>query len=467
MYYILNSKVALRSYKKIPCCLIISNQREPIGINREEYLYLSLCNGLNDIEENETINKLEERGLIKKCNKAEFELSPWQNMICDNYCFPAAIIELTSICNYNCKHCFNAVDNKPLKETFTKQEIIDLLDQMYQAGINSITLTGGEPMLHPDFFDIVYEIHKRKMFLEELNTNGSYINKTALAKLKIIGENPLIKISFDGLGYHNWMRGNETAQESTINAIKLCIEDGFRVKVQTNVWKSNLECLLETAEYLDSIGVTEMRIIRTTDTPRWIKNGKNETLSTKEYYDAMLEFIKEYIKKPHKMIIDIWQFVRFSMQAKIYNIRPISHSEGTYRDSYPLCQGCRGMVAIGANGNVYPCLQMSGLFDYEKINMGNVKKQTLHELLNDSEYFNYISTTVKQLKDKNEKCRDCKYFKYCTGGCMALSINEFRQRFREDTWKCYFFENKCYEKIDEIFNSYQSLSIMKLENDKL
>ena len=463
MYYILNENIGLRSYKRVPFCFVIKGLRNPISLSLSDYFLLSKCDGLNDIEDNDDIKELEYRGLIKRCNEGEFKLSSWQYLNCDNYLFPAAIIELTSICNYNCKHCFNAVDNNPLHDSFSKEEMIDLLDQMSEAGVNAITLTGGEPMLHKDFFDIVFEIHKRNMFLEELNTNGYFITKGALAKLKIIRSNPLIKISFDGLGHHNWMRGNDEAQDKTINAIKLCIENGFRVKVQTNVWKGNLDTLLETAEYLDSIGVNEMRIIRTTDVPRWLENGYGETLNTKEYYDAMLDFIKDYTSKPHKMRIDLWQFLRFNPNDKTYRIMPIAHNEGTYRDSYPRCQGCRGMIAIGANGNVYPCLQESGVYDYEKVYLGNVKKDRLHDLLNDSDYFKDISTTVGQLKQNNEKCGNCKYFKYCTGGCPALAFNEFRQMLREDSWKCYFFENKYYEKIDSLFEGYTSLSKMDID----
>ena len=463
MYYILNENVGLRSYKRVPFCIVIKGVRNPIAVSISDYFLMSKCDGLNDIEDNDDVKHLEYKGLIKRCNEGEFKLSPWQNLDCDNYVFPAAIIEITSICNYNCKHCFNAVDNNPLHDSFSKEEMIDLLDQLSKAGVNAITLTGGEPMLHKDFFDIVFEIHKRGMFLEELNTNGYFISKGALAKLKIIRSNPLIKISFDGLGHHNWMRGNEEAQDKTINAIKLCVENGFRVKVQTNVWKGNLDTLLETAEYLDSIGVSEMRIIRTTDVPRWLENGYGETLNSKEYYDAMLEFVKGYKSKNHKMRIDIWQFLRFNPNSKSYKIMPIIHDEGTYRDSYPRCQGCRGMIAIGANGNVYPCLQESGVYDYEKVYLGNVKKDKLHDLLNDSNYFKDISTTVGELKQSNEKCGNCKYFRYCTGGCPALAFNEFRQMLREDSWKCYFFENKYYKKIDYIFKDCISESKMNID----
>ena len=61
-------------------------------------------------------------------------------------------------------------------------------------------------MVHPEFMDIVREIYKRNMFIEELNTNGFFINQKVLDEFAGIGCYPLIKISFDGIGCHDWIR---------------------------------------------------------------------------------------------------------------------------------------------------------------------------------------------------------------------------------------------------------------------
>ncbi len=100
-------------------------------------------------------------------------------------------------------------------------------------------------MLHKNFFDIIEGIYKRNMFVEEINTNGYYITAAALERLKKIGCIPLMKISLDGLGFHDWMRNREGAEENALNAIKLCIENGFPVKVQTNVNRKNLDSMLK------------------------------------------------------------------------------------------------------------------------------------------------------------------------------------------------------------------------------
>lgn len=84
-------------------------------------------------------------------------------------------------------------------------------------------------MLHKNFFEIIEGIYRRGMFVGNLYTNGHFINQEALDRLKAIGCNPDIKISFDGIGHHDWLRNREGAQEDALRAMKLCVDNGFRV----------------------------------------------------------------------------------------------------------------------------------------------------------------------------------------------------------------------------------------------
>jgi len=109
------------------------------------------------------------------------------------------------------------------------EEICDLLDQARDCGIASFTITGGEPMAHRRFLDILREIYKRDMTVFELNTNGYSITREILDEMREMGCCPQIKISFDGVGAHDWMRERRGAEESALKAVKLCAENGFRV----------------------------------------------------------------------------------------------------------------------------------------------------------------------------------------------------------------------------------------------
>ena len=123
---------------------------------------------------------------------------------------------LTGRCNFNCRHCFNAADNAAIMTEWDYDELLDLLSQASDCGMHSITLTGGEPMLHPRFMDVVHAIYERNMVLERLTTNGWYLTEETLDEFSALGCSPEIKISFDGVGTHDWMRKHPGAEESAL-----------------------------------------------------------------------------------------------------------------------------------------------------------------------------------------------------------------------------------------------------------
>lgn len=89
-------------------------------------------------------------------------------------------------------------DNARLMRELSRDEWRTTLDK---CGVQSITLTGGEPILHPDFMEIMREIHRRGMMVRHINTNGAFITHEMLEEFRTMGAGPLIKISFDCLGH--------------------------------------------------------------------------------------------------------------------------------------------------------------------------------------------------------------------------------------------------------------------------
>ena len=309
-------------------------------------------------------------------------------------------------------------------------------------------------MLHPHFMDILREIYAHGMFVEELNTNGYFISQQILDDMKAIGCNPLMKISFDGIGHHDWLRNRKGAEEHALQAIQLCIKNGFRVKAQTNVHRLNVHTILPTAKLLSAMGVSEMRIIRTTEAPRWLQNAGDACLTLEEYFDKMLQFAREYAQTDSMMPIDIWQFVYLSPRQKLYHPRPIECSEGQYRDSLPVCRGNRGMAAIAANGNLYPCHQLSGYYEQHGWMLGNVKNDGLQKHLQSGAYLQEVCTTLKDLVNHNEKCANCQWFKYCCGGCRAIGVALTGNRLGSDLSKCLFFNSGYLGKLQAALPDY-------------
>ena len=461
MYFRITPFIGLRSWPQVPCAYYIRNHPYGLPLTQKEFETMLLCDGEHDIEFDKTVASLAVRRLIETCEKGEHPTEWSMHHHYENRYFPRMNLMITGKCNYNCLHCFNAADNAPLMSEWSFEELCDLFDQARDCGIHAFTITGGEPMVHKRFMDILREIHKRGMFVEELNTNGYYITQEILDQMKEMGCDPLMKISFDGIGYHDWMRARKGAEKITLDVMRLCVENGFRVKSQTQVHRRNIESMMPTARVLNDMGVDEMRIIRTTDVPRWAANAAGACLPMTEYYEKMLAFARGYMDSGMQMDIDIWQFLRLFPKSRSLSIMPVSCPEGEYKPSYPGCRGNRGLVAVTSSGDVVPCMQMSGLLLELGIRFGNLHSEKLKDLLSAGPYLDTVCATVGEVREKTEKCAACKWFEYCTGGCRALGLLYSGKKMDflgADTTKCDFFENGWYEKTAEALADWTNKS---------
>lgn len=452
--YILAERIALRSWRFVPYAYYAKNSRNANGLKKEEYALLKLCDGTNELQMSPLLESLINRGFCQKV-KGNEKLSTWQReKVCDNRYFPALNWMITGRCNFNCLHCFNAADNNRLQSEFSLEEAETLIAEAEKCGINAITITGGEPMLHPGFLDIIRSIYSHGMYVEELNTNGFFLTQEILDEMKQVGCIPMMKISFDGIGYHDILRNCKGAEDAALRAIRLCVYNGFPVKVQTNVNRMNTDVMLRTATMLDDMGVSVMRIIRTSESPRWMQNSGADCLSFEEYFDAMLRFLEDYVQTNSNMDIEIWQFANIFPRCKMYYPIPVQCVEGKYRDSLPVCRSNRGMIAVAADGNLYPCHQLSGTFAQHKLFLGNVKKDGLQKHLQGGAYLQCVCTTVKDLKEHNKKCAECKWLKYCCGGCRAISFAATEDFLGIDPSKCLFFNAGYLEKLQSVLSDY-------------
>jgi len=461
MFAILNEEVALRSWQLIPYAYIVKGSSSPQRLYRDEFEVLIKADGKTQIPESEITKKFIDSGLLIECKEKEFKLSKWQEYRNFNNRLVATMnLQITGRCNYNCKHCFNAKDNHALQSHMTLKQINKLLDEAESCGIMGFTITGGEPMVHKNIKEIIEEIYKRNMFIFDFNTNGYYITQEFLDFLKSLKANPLMKISFDGIGYHDEMRNFKGAEEKALEAFKLCTQNGFKTLAQVNVNYNNLNTIKQTLDLLESMHVSTIRLIRTTEVPRWIKNG-GKCLEIKDYYDQMIDLLKDYISKPRFSDIIVWQLLELYPCSQTYKLDAVKD----IRMSQPICKGTRGMMAVGANGNVYPCLQVSGVFDDTGEKLGNVFETPLKDLLQtESKYMKYICTTVEEKAKINGRCNKCKYLKYCGTGCPAMSITKtYAEKgvfcyTEPDTWKCYFLENNYYDKVIKSLEGYRCIS---------
>ena len=459
MKYILNENIALRSWKDDYFGYIRKNDATCVRLDIWDFLFLKQCDGRRDLAETPLLEKLTREQVIRPAAEGEL-LSPWQEARrYDNLFFPEINWMLTGKCNYNCLHCFNAADNAPLQAQWSMAEAEKLLDEAADCGVLRFTLTGGEPMLHPGFRAVYRGIYERNMAVNEINTNAYFINEDLLEEMKAAGSPlPTIKISFDGIGHHDWMRDHPGAEQRTLEAIRLTVRQGFRVKVQMNVHRGNVKAMLPTLLALDGLGVQVTRIIRTSESLRWLENAPDMTLTLEEYFDSMIKLLRDYTAQQHRMNLDIWLLASVNLQRKCYQMRAIRCLDGEYSEHGFACPGVRVMPAVTADGEIMPCMQCTGYYEAHGIHLGNVKKSGLKAVLNADAYLNTILRTVGDVKRSVPQCAACKWFEYCCGGCRVLARAIGHDSDHPDPSKCLFFEKDYYQKMKEALANFKNLA---------
>jgi len=117
-----------------------------------------------------------------------------------------ASMELTYRCNLACRFCYNPVQRKnqartapppePASPPLTFKEVVDVMDQLRDMGVLYLTLTGGEALVHPRFWDIA-KAAKDRSFALRIFTNGASITERVADRLKELAPN-CIELSLHG-----------------------------------------------------------------------------------------------------------------------------------------------------------------------------------------------------------------------------------------------------------------------------
>ena len=449
MYYRLTDEYALRSWKFVPRAVFGRTKVRPLMISNNDFLLLRICDGEHDLPECDAIKSFCEQGIIEPCNPGEHP-SAWSAFRqYDHRCVLSMNLMITGKCNYNCRHCFNAADNADVMEEWGWDELIDLLDQAEACGIHCVILNGGEPMLYPRFLDVVQEIYKRGMVLEALTTNGYFLTEEVLDFFLKLRCDPLLKISFDGIGHHDWMRGHPGAEEHTIKVLRMCKEKGFRTMVQTQVFSGNLDTMKETVCMLEELGVTQIRMIRTVESLRWNQNVEGSSIPLDEYLDIMLDFADWYMHGDHHMLIKIWQYLELDPHNGSYRMVKDQKALPTV----PVCVNNRAIMSITNEGLVIPCLPMGAYVSRYGYHFDSLKERSLKEILKGGTWLNAVCANHYDMKRRNQQCGACEWFSRCGGGCRAVGMmysGEFENKpdyFGADPIACMFFKGGWYEKV--------------------
>lgn len=318
--------------------------------------------------------------------------------------------EITRNCNLSCIHCRASATNGPYDGELDTEASIRLLDQIADTGSPIVILTGGEPLLRPDIFDIA-KYGTKKGLRMVMAPNGTLITESTAKKLVDSGIKR-ISISIDGplKESHDSFRGVDGAFDSALRGIGFAKEAGLEFQINTTITKLNLKYIPQIQDLAVSLGAVAHHIFLLVPTGR----GKyiiDQEISAQEYEKTLNWFYDQREKTPLQL--------KATCAPHYYRIlRQRAKQDGqvvTY-ESYGLdavtrgCLGGTGFCFISHRGIVQPC-------GFLNINCGDVTETSFEKIWNLSEDF----ISLRNFDKLKGKCGICEFKRVC-GGCRARAF---------------------------------------------
>ncbi len=333
----------------------------------------------------------EKEGLTKKEIKEKNmrQLYEQRELLKRNPCLVYLFFELTDACNMVCLHCGSCAspENRTYLSFDAVKRVLKEVAEKYEPHSIMICLTGGEPMLHPDFYEIAQSA-RTLGFQCGITTNATLIDAEAAKKIKDSGIRS-VSVSLDGLEEtHDWFRNCDGAYKRTVEGIKNLVsisDDEFAVQVTTVVHKKNMGELDGICKLLTQLCVDSWRIANIDPIGRALEH--DELLPGADEMKALLEYIR---------------MKRFDNSLKMHISYGCSHYTGIeyeneIRDHYFYCGSGLSVASVLCNGDIYSCLDIERR---PELIQGNVFRDSFTDV--------WEHKFSEFRRDRTEDCADCK-----------------------------------------------------------
>ncbi|MBK9349143.1 MAG: heme d1 biosynthesis radical SAM protein NirJ [Sulfuritalea sp.] len=190
---------------------------------------------------------------------------------------PVVIWNLIRRCNLTCKHCYSISADKDFAGELSTAEVFGVMDQLKAFRVPALILSGGEPLLRPDIFEISARA-KGMGFFTALSSNGTLIDAAMCEKIRAIGYD-YVGVSLDGLGAtHDKFRRMQGAFDKSLAGIRLCRDAGLKVGVRYTMTQDNHQDLPGLLKLVEDEGVDRFYFSHLNYAGRGNKNRKDDAL---------------------------------------------------------------------------------------------------------------------------------------------------------------------------------------------
>ncbi len=315
--------------------------------------------------------------------------------------------ETTRNCNLACVHCRASATRGPYEGELDTPASLRLLDDIAKVGKPIVILTGGEPLLRSDIFDLAH--YGTQLGLRMVMAcNGTLVDEPTAGKMAESGIKR-ISVSLDGAAAesHDAFRGVPGAFQGALRGLENAKKAGIEFQINTTITQDNLDHIQDILDLAVDLGAVAHHIFLLVPTGR----GKyiiDKAIDAAQYEETLNWFYDQREKVPLQL--------KATCAPHYYRIlRQRAHEEGkkiTFQ-SHGLdavtrgCLGGIGFCFVSHVGTVQPC----GFLD---LNCGNVSQTSFVDIWRSANVFE----NLRNYDELTGKCGPCEYKRVC-GGCRA------------------------------------------------
>jgi heme d1 biosynthesis radical SAM protein NirJ len=346
---------------------------------------------------------------------------------------PVVIWNLIRRCNLMCKHCYSISGNVDFPGELSTAEVFGVMDDLKAAGVRVLILSGGEPLLRPDIFEISHRA-KEEGFYVGLSSNGTLITGANIDAIAAVDYN-YVGVSLDGIGAtHDHFRRRDGAFGKALNGLRLCRDRQLKTGMRFTMTMDNAAEFPRLLDLMDAEGIDKFYLSHLVYAGRGNKNRGDD--AERDFTRAMMD----------RLFARAWEAVR-NGENKEY-VTGNNDTDGVYllhwvRDRFPEKEAhMRAKLAewggnsSGVNianidnlGNVHPDTM------WWHYSLGNVKERRFADVWQDTS--DPVMAGLKRRPRQIEgRCGQCRFFDICGGNTRVRAMQLTGNPWAEDP-SCY------------------------------
>jgi len=342
---------------------------------------------------------------------------------------PVVIWNLIRRCNLTCKHCYTTSTDINFPNELSTEEIYAVMDDLKAFKVPVLILSGGEPLLHPDIFNISRRA-KDMGFYVALSTNGTKISADNIDEIADINYQ-YIGVSLDGIkDTHDQFRRVKGSFDQALHGIHLCLEKGIKVGLRFTLTQDNHQDFPALLQLMDDNNIDKFYLSHLNYGGRGNKNRKDDAhfAMTRTAMDLMFETSYNWLKEGKER-----EFVTGNNDADaVYFLHWVAKRFPDKVEHINAKLEQWGGNASGVNvanidnlGNVHPD---TFWWHYE---LGNVKERPFSEIWMDTS--DPLMAGLKQQPRPLEgRCGRCRYQAICNGNTRVRAEQTTGNFWAED-----------------------------------